>query len=427
MNKRFNFITLCLAFLCYSITSCNKEPKNMIDDNGMPAEMKLSLLFSKQGTRATSDSNAKDLETEIKTVDVIVYNTITGTQVITSLDADDFTTTDEGTNVDNYIGVTNIQTTTGTKNIYVAINRPESVNIKDLTEAQLATSIFNISSELVANTTTGFVIFSVEPVTKKITAGEANKVEVTVSRLASKVTIRKHASDFGITFGGFLKDIDFITGNVNQKGFLLPDVSQKDPNYTESQYIATDYVTENSDAFVAINENTASIGERNTKYITENTSDYKKKKALTHVIVRMQYVPANSYSWDGTNLTPTANTAGTAASTFYSVLTNEGNIYFSNVTEANDYIAAKGLNVDVKVYTDGYAYYHIWLNQAGIWNIIRNTYFDCTIKKIFALGNPGYVLDSEEGEEVPSSTDKIEVAINILHWTPITEEIDLEP
>ena len=429
MNKKFSSILIGVLMLSIGIVSCNKDPKITIEDEGVPAKMTLSLEFSNQGTRATTDPNATEAEAEIKTVDVIVYNATTGTQVITSLTATDFDDPTAGTDADRYVGETDIQTTTGPKNVYVAINRPASITIANVTEEQLAETVQNISADLVANTTTGFVMFSTNTATINVTTGSDNKVTATVSRLASKVTVKKH-SNYEVTFGGTITDLAFITGNVNTKGFLLPDAAGKDPNYTAIQHQNAHFVTEDPTAFIAVNETAVTVKDLSPKYITENTSatDNKAKKGLTRVIIRVSYIPATILVGNSTDGFTEESVVAVTAQDFWTVIDGTTRYFFFDEGIADDYMNSKSIVDPTKKakYTDGYAYYNMWLNPGNNWNVFRNTYLNCNIKRILALGNPNFDIDNEEDEE-PSITENMEITIDVLHWTLASSDFELEP
>ncbi len=416
---------LAVAALMTGVTSCNNDDlvDNGTPDGGKPTYLELNVSFANPGTYATADDNATVTESEVKTVSVFIFS---NQQLVSksSLTGADFTQSSNGQK-DVYTASRKVATTTGVKSIYVGVNLPASFDLElGATLAQLKEGVVTASVVDITNATTGFSMFSSEEKTVTLVEttdpayASTNKITAPVERLSTKVAVRAAAGLSLTTGGGTLSDLQFAIRQSNTKMFrykYVDGINVKDPNW--DTYAATDF--ENFSDYVAINASTITDNKLlAVKYAAENTSKLHLEKETTYASIKATFVPGNFTDATGA-LVPYTGTA----KTFWMVSINGGvKNYFDAEATADAYMALPAIAAQSPVksaaYTDGTCYYNLWLNPAGGYNAVRNSFYKATIMEVVAPGNP-----SPEPVEPEESIDKptdILVEFEILPWNLVS-------
>jgi hypothetical protein len=463
-NLKMMWIACIALSMGFASCSSNDEPE-VITGNGVesgdPTYVTVTLNFPKAGTsqlRATSDPNATEAEAKINTVDVFIYTAKGGYYLShTTLTAGDFTQVSSGDTSDKYTlnSTTKIETTTGERQVFVGVNLPADVAtalehkgtseltqvVKILTRAQL------VSTTGIAMTSTELVdcIFVVDA------NNAANKPEVTVQRMVAKVTVQKSRNPEMVQAGvkGTLGSLSFAINNYNERSFLIQGAAPdyKDPNwdtYTPSEF---SQVNKNNDYYRLVNEKEDSNADvlRNALYAAENTAQTHTKKEITRATIRATFIP-DTITTDSNGTKATAVSAGiTSPRTFWAVTIYNPNpemkFFYTNGTTSGASIAgayktaieAKGITTgDVVEYTDGLCYWDMFLNKEAknknnVWDVIRNDYYRSVITRIVAPGRPSEEIPNDEKEDEPSTETNITVQVDVLDWTPVPGNYELEP
>ncbi|MCC8089449.1 MAG: Mfa1 family fimbria major subunit [Rikenellaceae bacterium] len=394
-------------------------------DDGLPTTFTLSV--SQPKTYAV-DNNATSDELAFNTVDVLIYKGNTLVKHVT-LDGNDFTETGSGTNM--YTSKNSIETTTGTKEVYVGVNLPADIR-STITATETKGNLSSVNSTTVAALTaasTGFAMFSTEGVESTfVEVGDAlyntnNVLTIPVERLVAKVTVQK---DEDLTYdvaGGTLSDLQFGIRNSNKLIYALQQKDSSgtviDPNYYTADYDADDF-EQLYGGYANVDESNTAVLSLTPKYAPENTSASYWTRETTYASIRAKFKPAQFADETGTLYD---NTNADAVS-FWVVDYNNGDIlYFEDKDDADTFAGSVNGTVSSE-YKDGYTYYNMFLNPNGKYNTIRNNYYKTTIKSITGLGNP----TSEEGGNTPEPVESktlIDLVIDIVEWQLISDGYDL--
>ena len=434
------FTTAAIA-LALGFASCSQEQgiNNNNADNGKATSMKVSISFPRATqTRATYDSNATDNEAKISWVDVFIYTANGNFSSRSHLTSSDFTQTNPTSNSDVYESSAKIKTTTGTKNVFVAINLPPHIAIA--LENQPMGSLYTAASTMTSTELAGanFVMFSTEAATPTFKEDEndpANKVAVKCQRLVAKVTVETDPSLVVSGVPGQLGDLKFAINNFNTKLFLMQGAADehKDPNWTLSSYQPSDFeVAVDSDyapVLSRVSIPNPTIANYTPRYAAENTSEQKLKKEITRVTIRATFIPQEVIEFTSGAFTVNNNHGINTPQTFYAVTPSieEGAFYFFDEAAANAYLAQKG---GVKLtYLNGNCYWDIFLNKnphkaVNRWDVLRNDFYKCNITRIVAPGRPTPELP--DPDVTPDVDTQITIDIEILFWnTPILSDYEI--
>lgn len=453
MKLNFKYAMMAVAALTLGLTSCSNDDEvtSGETDNGRETYMKVSINFpSTTQTRATDDVNATDDEADVKTVDVYLYSGSGAYISHTSLAGSDFTPDAAGNSKDGYTAKTKIKTTTGEKNVYVGINLPSSVAsaLENKPMSALAATATSMTRAEMTNLTNGLPMFSSTPANTTLVEDDtqaANTVTVKAERLVAKVTVESAPTMVVAGVSGTLGDLEFAIYNFNEKQFLVQGASPyKDPNWANLTTIPTaDFsqpsISDWADVLDGSSNGSPSVDDYEALYASENTSEGKRKGEITRVVVRATFIPAtitvytNGSDNAGGYSTTNNTTPSTTPVTFYAVTpsVSAGTSYFINPAVAADFAADKGGTVET--YTNGYAYWHMYLNKdasAGStrYDVLRNDYLKCNITRIVAPGRSTPGITEPEDKEKPDADTNITTNIEVLFWnTPILNDYELEP
>ncbi|MDR0961523.1 MAG: Mfa1 family fimbria major subunit [Mediterranea sp.] len=480
----------CVAFMLLAtagLSSCQNEIPNGGNDNvqGEETYMALNIAFPQSAqTRATADENATADETAVKTVDIFIYDAAGIYESVTSFDDSklgDYFTQGTGTTDNLYTAKTAVKTTTGQKKVFVAFNLPASIksglitagSIKALSEVGQTITTAQISDGTGVNTGKAFVMCN-KVITTTAEALEAttitdatdpkfpkkNQVEVTVARLAAKVTVQKAATVAVETElqGDFNMDnLKFGIDNFNQKVFLLQNQEKsgaaflyKDPNWSltgwntkqwDASTFYPDFAT-GSLTYAAVAANGTTIDKLAALYASENTSEKPVLQGMvTRLVVKAQFKPAKVWK------AKAAPTGGKATldelfeeatpdnyATFFRVIGSDGKLYYTAAdpkaeVEKTTFLTLVGAAGDTE-YVDGYCYYDLWLNShsdeaTGLYGqSLRNEYYSYTINSIKRLGSDTEELDDPTAPLAVQTA--LGVTVTIENWSKKDIGVDLQ-
>lgn len=448
MKSKFYYaMFVACAVAGISLAGCNNDkndPRNQ-ESEGKQTFMTVSLTFPKGDTRVTSDPNATEDEAGIKTVDVFIY---TGTGYFlshTALRASDFTQAASGSNEDKYTysAASKIETTTGSRNVYVGINLPSDLvtELNNRPMSELTTAVRTLSREQMTTVANGLPMFSTEGVQSVFVEDDtaaANNITVKVQRLVAKITVSKSATMEQSGVEGKLADITFAINNFNLKSFLIQgEDPYKDPNWAIGSYAAGDFsqaiTTDYVDVLDLAEISNPGVDDYFPRYASENTSEGKTKKEITRVTVRATFIPENIYVDDenGSYETSTATLEGiTTPRTFWSVTPVIGgpSAYFFDEAIAQLY-SEDNSDAEIVTFANGYCYWDMFLNKPGTtdkWDVLRNDYYKCNITRMVAPGKPN--PDVYPPDATPDDNTSITVSVDVLFWnTPVLADYELEP
>jgi hypothetical protein len=430
---------VCIA-LAMGFASCvnNDEPDlntgTKTTDDGEQTHVTITLNFPElknSQLRATSDPNATDEEAKINTVDVFIYGSSGYFLSRTSLSASG--------NIDSYT-TTSIQTTTGHKRVFVAVNLPSEMAsslehkltseltqaAKKLTRSQLVSENGIIMTSLLENCT-----FEVDE------NAAANNPTVSVKRMVAKVTVTKAANMVQAGVPGILGDLSFTINNFNESAFLVQGVAPeyKDPNWASGSYVASQFSQAGPEDYVLVNEATVSdVKSLRALYAAENTSQDHKMGEITRVSVRATFIPdsvmvyknGTDHAEGYTNVT-SASKGITVPATFWTVTLYRPNpeiAFFYDENTAKQYAQDKGLTInDVVTFTNGLCYWDIFLNK-GVWDVIRNDYYRSTITRIVVPGRP--LVEVTNPDVPPAEETDISVRVDVLPWELVEDDYILD-
>lgn len=456
MKVKFKYAIMAVAALTLGLTSCSNDDEvtGGGTDNGKETYMKVSINFPSANnprTRAvaTDDQNATDDEADVKTVDVYLYSGSGAYISHTRFDASKFTADAQSNGEDKYTATEKIQTTTGEKNVHVGINLPSSVAsaIEYKPMSDLATVATSMTRAEMTDLSNGLPMFSSIPANTILVEDDtqaANTVTVKVERLVAKVTVESDPTMVVAGVPGTLGNLKFAIYNFNEKQFLVQGASSfyKDPNWDELPTIPTgDFSQPSTSDWAAVLDGktitSPSVDDYEALYASENTSEGKRKGEITRVVVRATFIPATITVYtNNTNKSEgysTTTNSTSIAGTFYAVTpsVSAGTSYFINPSVAADFATDKGGIVDT--YTDGYAYWHMYLNKDAAagdtrYDVLRNDYLKCNITRIVAPGRSKPDITYPEDGYKPDADTNITTNIEVLFWNvPILNNYELEP
>jgi len=285
---------------------------------------------------------------------------------------------------------------------------------------------------------TNFAMFSVAPVNRTFVENDsdpANSIVITCQRLVAKITVETSATFDASAIPGTLSNLMFAVNNFNTKLFMLQGetADRKDPNWSLSSYSSGDFnaavIGDYAPILSRATTPAPTIANYTPRYAAENTSEGKRKKEITRVTVSADFVP--STIWTGTTGSFTENPHSGSPQTFYAVTPNvvAGTSFFLNQTVANAFAAERGGTVIT--YTNGKCYWDIFLGKDNTppnkWDVLRNDFYKCNIKKISALGREYEHIPPGEIDDTPETETDITAEIDILFWhTPIISDYVLQ-
>ena len=426
MKKNFKHFVLA-ALVAISITSCSNDDEQAGGESGGIAngqETAFTLTLSQPKTYAT-DGNATEEEVKINTVDIFIQDDTAHGNTLNhvSLTIDDFDETAVGSNV--YTLKNKIKTTTGVKNILVAINFPADVvadmlSTKDISGRRLVAKAEDL--KLPANG------FAMSNPSGNITfvADKENKVAVSVLRLLSKVIVKEGAglSKDAEDGSGTISNIEFAASNVNTEYYPRQLSNSVSPNHS----VSVNYFYDATDAdYQAVNiAGTVNKGAK-AAYILENTSVTNKEMDHTYASIRASFIPNKLLKYESTgdassNLVE--DTKPATARTFYTVGHLYSKlVYFLNERDANAYKATfPNSSVPVTEFKDGICYYNVFLDPDNNYNVVRNSAYVVSLTKIHGLGNPE---DKDNGNVEILRPVQIDVDIKVAPWNLVEQEAEI--
>lgn len=424
-----------MALAAITFVACKKNNNNeSIGAVGQGKDTKLQLTVTApkaMTTYAAGDENATDAEIKINRLDVFIYDDgapfglVSHTQI-----TGDSSIYENGSST---IKKQTVNAKTGSKQVFVG------VNLSPVIVAKLAANYANMNTAIDVDMNTlvnsdGSVAMFNERITRvNVTENAAtNIITVPVSRLVAKASVRSGQNLVltGIA-GGSLSDLNYSVGQANTKQFIAPLINFRDPNWLASSLTANDLSLVRTADFQAVNAYAVANLNQNKHYFPENTSNEHRFNQVTYLSIRARFVPTTL-----TGTSPITN------GTFYAVFTNAGVYYFGGLAEAQAYATANNGAAPI-IYTNGYAYYRLYLNPEGgtvgegRYDVLRNVYYHATITRINGLGTPGEnQIDGQPGTPGnpgspvepsnplnptdpirPATRVNIEATINIVPWT----------
>jgi len=455
-------LTIAAAAFLLGFASCSKEneqpgPNGPVAAEGKETFMNLSITFpTEPGTKATGDPNATNKEAQINRVDVFIY---TGMGLFSShktLTLSDFSTNSPDGTADRYNAITKIPTTTGTKLVFVGINLPQRIvdACKSKAASEIASTVQTMShDDLVGDLHDDFVMFSKKGYTSVFVEDQnaaSNKIVAECERFVAKVTVETSPTVDLTSLPGTLNNLVFTIDNYNTKFFLLQGAADeyRDPNWTLSSYVSTDFLRSSSinHEYWAQVLRTATLSDPanptlsdwKATYAPENTSFGKRKKEITRVNVRGEFIPAKitQYKSGSTTEFEVVDNSVNTAQTFWAITVSalEGTFFFYDLTTAYAFATAygSGTQLPTTMYTNGECYWFIFLNKnpnnlINRWDVLRNDYYRCVITKISSLGRATPDLGKGEEDDTPDVDTSISVDVKIMFWhTPIKSEYILD-
>ena len=426
-----------IALAAVAITACkkNNEVEN-IDTLAQGKDTKLSLTVTAPNgitTYAGEDDNATDAETKINKLDVFVYDDGAPFSLVSH-------TQITGDTLIYVSGTSNLKTQTvnvktGSKRVFVGVNLSPAIVAKLVANYANMNTALDVDMSTLVNRDGSVAMFNERITRINITENAAtNVVNVPVSRLVAKASARsgQALSLTGIA-GGNLSDLNYSVGQANTKQFIAPLTNLRDPNWLASELTSTDLSLVRTADFRAVNAYAVTNVNQNKHYFAENTSSEHQNNQVTYLSVRATFTP-----------TRLSGTAPITNGTFYAVFTNSGVYYFGSLAEAQAFAAANNGAAPI-TYTNGYAYYRLYLNPQGGYDVLRNVYYHATITKINGLGTSGEnQIDGEPGTPgnpgtpiepsrpsrptdpiTPSTNVNIEATISIVPWTMHTADYEI--
>jgi hypothetical protein len=371
-----------------------------------------------------------------------------------------------------------LQTTAGDKVATIVVNSPMPLMADapaddyrfttnaSLPMASIAGYVYEAAYDrtllLVVATGKSEVVTIEEGVSADEVAAGKNSIDITISRVASKVLVTKSADmENNTQLGGTFKDITYSVAQGALSVYLLPQDDGVTYTTWGSEYVPTGTYLATSGQYYCyddlhtpskvetdlrtVADMNANIAQYQAKLLLENvhtegsdatTTGYRKGNT-TYVLVRTTFVPDAASIRDGGALA--------ADGTFY-VGGTDGVIYSSIAAATNETIGTK--NQPVYTYVGGKMLYYIWPNPDDVKHpmnspIMRNNIYCINITAINKLGvnwnplnpgldNPDPKPDGDEPESpiVPSDPLSLEDTymsfdIATLPWRVHSTDIEL--
>ncbi|MDR2468929.1 MAG: Mfa1 family fimbria major subunit [Tannerella sp.] len=450
MNRLFKYSSLGVLATLFLFNSCTELQENPGRDNeGKPTYMGISISFPKSPeTRAVTvvDSSATAYESDFTTLDVFIFNTATGTQMTSqTFLQSDFTQGASTATSDTWTmkGGVSISTSTGERTLLVGLNIPPALlsQLKGIPLGDFLNKVFTVPMSQLANQD-GLVMFSPKETLCTFVddpTDPANHPTVEVVRMVAKVTLEEASGGIVMTGAGQTFDYEFAVFNSNTKSFMVPKVDYKDPNWDDLSFTPSDF-EDLSANYLAVSPHREAINTRLAAYAAENTTEQRRQKEITRVVVRTKFLPAEVYVYaNGTDASGgfslDASHGITVPQTFWSVTEAGGSKrFFFDENTAQDYQTANPTTTLDK-YTDAYCYYNLFLNPRGVYagvetlsrvfDVYRNDYYRCTVQKVLAPGNPTPNVTNPDNP--PATSSSIQVDVEVLFWNTISDVYELEP
>lgn len=451
------------ALAVMGLASCTNENDPMGNNGqtaepGEPTHVTLSLdLNNATSTKAIQDDNATTEETTITHLHVFIYDKnglLENAEKILMANL-----TDGGNNV---YTTNELKTTTGAKTVYVGLNMTDAMvaQLKATAAQHLPSTAAKVALGDLTSEATGFVMFSTqgkdatfEAVPEEGGIPAANKVALTVERLASKIAVGCTGEIDNIKQGaaGKIQNLRFVVDNINTLNYFpYAAGAAKDPNMTKAAYKPADFVIEDNfataDNWKTITPGTAEKTQWNYAYSAENVTEDKEMQGVTRVVVQGQFIPAtliekktaggDQVTWEN------KDNSQAAAATFIQLEFAEagGYAFFADGTpdaDLKEYMAFKKgvetaeitddmLTAAKKVYTNGYNYWWITTKE-GRGDIVRNNFYRVNITSIWAPGRTDGKFDPDKDDEKVDEETNIEFKVTVEPWTLVNQDTELRP
>lgn len=452
------------ALAVMGLASCTNENDPMGNNGqtaepGEPTHVTLSLdLNNATSTKAIQDDNATTEETKITHLNVFIYDKNGVLENAQKILMDDLT--EEGT--DNVYTTKALKATTGTKTVYVGLNMTDAMvaQLKATAAQNLTSTAAKVALNDLTNETNGFVMFSTQGKSATFVAvpeeggiPEANKVTLTVERLASKIAVGCEDAIDDIKQGaaGKIQNLRFVVDNINTLNYFPYDAgAAKDPNMTKAAYNEDDFVIEDdfaaADNWKTITPGTTEKKQWNYAYSAENVTEDKEMQGVTRVVVQGEFIPATlieKKTTGGDQVTwEDKDNSQAAAATFIQLEFAEagGYAFFADGTpdaDLKEYMAfKKGVeSTDItddmltkakKVYTNGYNYWWITTKE-GRGDIVRNNFYRVNITSIWAPGRTDGKFDPDKDDEKVDEETNIEFTVTVAQWHLVEQDTELRP
>ena len=476
------------------LASCSNENDPTGDPGatpqGVPTGMRLVLdMGGNSMTRANNefqDGNATDAERTIKDLTVFIYG---DNGVYQSYKTIDFAQLVDGKEENTYsTGL--IETTTGTKTIFVGANMDKAMINAVIAKSTDGLKNTGFNKELSTITDqTGFVMFSRKGVTQKLlemipdpndpvnndpTLPTENTIEISIERLAAKIAVgmtKDLDKDTQLGAAGSITDLGFFVDNINKMYYLADD----DDDHNDANMYVKDYKEADfefvpdfsADTYKSIKAGdpyvAANGGSWGIDYASENLTTDKIIKGVTRIVVRGVFTPKQSYQVTGTGKPGTGDDPADpdyeAPDPYVFTLTDDaltpgatyiqlefpeagGFAFFPGATtdpQLKAFIAEKkGNNMTAdqvkdemlaeykKTYTSGLNYWWVTVKD-NQGDMKRNDYYKVDITSIYAPGRPdGEFTDKDENKEIGKDTN-IDVMITVMPWNLVEFGADLKP
>lgn len=452
------------ALAVMGLASCTNENDPMGNNGqtaepGEPTHVTLSLdLNNATSTKAIQDDNATTEETTITHLNVFIYDKNGVLENAEKILMDDLQ--DGG---DNVYTTNELKTTTGAKTVYVGLNMTDAMvaQLKATAAQNLPSTAAKVALGDLTSEATGFVMFSTqgknatfEAVPEEGGIPEANKVALTVERLASKIAVgcEKAIDEIKQGAAGKIQNLRFVVDNINTLNYFPYAAGvAKDPNMTKAAYNEDDFVIEDdfatADNWKTITPGTAEKTQWNYAYSAENVTEDKEMQGVTRVVVQGEFIPATliekkdagdgQVTWENKD-----NSGAVAAETFIQLEFAEagGYAFFAGSTGDDvlkEYMAFKKgvetaeisdeiLKAAKKVYTNGYNYWWITTKE-GRGDIVRNNFYRVNITSIWAPGRTDGKFDPDKDDEKVDEETNIEFTVTVAPWKLVEQDTDLRP
>lgn len=421
------------------------------DSNGAQNEgttyVGFSLKFNASNTRATTtgEEDGTAAEQNIKTAYVVMTNTDGSTieEVVALTDAKDGT----GSNNDKKCYV--FQTTPGTHYFYAVVNPDKAPEKNGRISDYFNTGVALTVADIASTTDNGNFMMSSENVLNAYLeddvteadalAGEKNSFEISVERVAAKVTMTcENATLTNATnnAGGTIATPKFtlkggaamsyrmaqntfteITGNEWTNTSLATDVYVKQPSDDNNIHRSADPV------YCLENIHTTGYKQDNTTYLTLKTT----------------FIPGKVVNCDSEEtvgaLKDNPNATTTTAASFYVVKTGSlaGNYILKSELNTfqggDDTKFPNGVESISEEYENGACYFGpIWIGQEEADDanapVVRNTWYNLKITGITLPGDPEEPTIDPEQPLTPATN--VAITLSVMPWNFINREIGLQ-
>lgn len=453
------------ALAVMGLASCTNENDPMggngqAAEPGEPTHVTLSLdLNSAPSTRAIVDGNATEEEKKITHLNVFIYDkngVLENEQKILMAELT------EVKDKENVYTTKELKATTGAKTVYVGLNMTDAMvaKLKATAAQNLPGTAVQVALGDLTNKTDGFVMFSTQGKNATFEAlGEggalptANKVEIQVERLASKIAVgcEEEIDDIKQGAAGKIQKLQFVVDNINTLNYFpYAKGTPMDPNMKKEAYDKNDFVVEDDFTATDVEWNEIAPGTADKTawkhaYSAENVTTDKEMMGITRVVVQGEFIPATLIEKvDNAGQTTWNDKDNSTAdpATFIQLEFAEagGYAFFADGTSDDvlkEYMAyKKGVGKDEitdadlaaakKVYTDGYNYWWITTKE-GRGDIVRNNFYQVNITSIWAPGRTDGKFDQNKDDEKVDEETNIEFTVTVAPWNMVEQDTELRP